>query len=89
MNQLEVEVSQVQRPTGLVTIKFLSRYEVFQVLVVCPDFYQVSSFFQKVPSLFQRADDSEHLLVMDLVVPFYRRQGFAVESYRVPLVFSR
>jgi len=89
MNQLEVKASQVQRPTGLATVEFLSHHKVLQVLVVCPDFYWVSSFFQKVPPFFQRMDDSEHLLVMDLVVPFHRRQGFAVESYQVPLVFSR
>jgi len=72
----------------LATVEFLSRYEVLQVLVVRPDFYQVSSSFQKVSPFFQGTDDSEHLLVMDLVVPFHWKQGFAVESYRVPLVFS-
>ena len=70
MNQLEVEASQVQRPTGLATVEFLSCHEVLQILVICPDFYQVLSSFQKVPPFFQRMDDSEHLLVMDLVVPF-------------------
>ena len=89
MNQLEVKVSQVQRPMGLATIEFLSRHEVLQVLVVRPDFYWVLSSFQKVPPLFQRVDDSKHLFVIDLVVPFHRRQGFAVESYWVLLLFSR
>jgi len=45
--------------------------------------------FQKVPLLFQRADDSKHLLVIDLVVPFHQRQRFAIESYWVPFFFSR
>ena len=89
MNQLEVKASQVQGPTGLATIEFLNRHEVLQVLVVRPDFYRVPSSFQKVPLLFQCTDDSKYLFVMDLVVPFHRRQGFAVESYRVPLLFSR
>ena len=89
MNQLEVKASQVQRPTGLVTIEFLSHHEVLQVLVVYPDFYQVLSSFQKVPLLFQRADDSKHLLVIDLIVLFHQRQGFAVKSYWVPLFFSK
>jgi len=88
MNQLEVKVSQVQRPTGLAMIEFLSRHEVLQVFVVHPDFYRVLSSFQKVPPLFQRTNDSKHLLVIDLVVLFHWRQGFAVESYQVPLVFS-
>ena len=52
MNQLEVKASQVQRPTGLVTIEFFSCHEVLQVLVVHLDFYQVPSSFQKVPPLF-------------------------------------
>ena len=43
---------------------------------------------QKVSSLLQYMNDSEHLFVMDLVVLFYQRQGFAVESYQVPLLFS-
>ena len=71
MNQLEVKVSQVQRLTDLATIEFLSRHEVLQILVVRPDFYQVPSSFQKVPPLFQHADNSKHLLVMDLVVLFH------------------
>jgi len=62
MNQLEVKVSQVQRPMGLAMVEFLSCYEVLQVLVVCPDFYRVPGSFQKVPPFFQRTDDSEHLV---------------------------
>ena len=88
MNQLEVEASQVQRPPGLATVEFLSRHEVLQVLVVHSDFHRVTSSFQKVPLLFQRTDDSEHLFVMDLIVPFYWRQGFAIESHWVPFFFS-
>jgi len=71
MNQLEVEMSQVQRPLDLVTVEFLSCHEVLQVLVVCPDFHRVTSSFQKVPSLFQYTDGSEYFFVMDLVVLFH------------------
>ena len=49
-------------------VEFLSHHEVLQVLVVCLDFYQISGSLQKVPSLFQCMDDSEHLLVMDLII---------------------
>ena len=73
MNQLKVEASQVQRLLGLATVEFLGHHEVFQVLVVRPDFYRVLGSFQKVPPFFQRADDSKHLLVIDLVVPFHWR----------------
>ena len=89
MNQLEVKASQVQKPLGLVMVEFLSRHEVLQVLVIRPDFYWVASSFQKVPPLFQHMDDSEHLFVMDLVVLFHQRQGFAIESYWLLLLFSR
>ena len=73
----------------MATVEFLGRHEVLQVLVVCPDFYQVLGSFQKVPLFFQRADDSKHLLVMNLVVPFHWRQRFAIESHWVPFFFSR
>ena len=69
-------------------VEFLSRYEVLQVLVVCLDLDQVLGSFQKVSPLFQCTGDSEHLFVMDLVVPFYQRQGFAVEGHQVPFLLS-
>jgi len=49
--------------------------------VVCPDLYWVLGSLQKVSLLFQCADDSEHLLVMDLIILLHQRQGFAVEGY--------
>jgi len=63
-------------------VEFLSRHEVLQVLVVCPDLYQVSGSLQEMPLLFQCTDDSEHLLVMNLVIPLHWRQGLAVKRYR-------
>ena len=35
--------------------------------------------------LFHGADDGEHLLIVDLVVPFHRRQGFRQERNRMPV----
>jgi len=70
-------------------VEFLSRHEVLQVLVVRPDLYQVSGSFQEVPPLFQCADDSKHLFVVNLVIPFHWRQGFAIEGHRVPFLLSR
>jgi len=71
-----------------VTIEFLGRHEVLQVLVVHPDLYRVSGFFQEVSLLLQCVDDSEHLLVVDLVVPFHRRQGFAVDVMNIEWDYS-
>jgi len=70
-------------------VEFLSCHEVLQVFVVCSDFHWVLGSLQKVPSLFQCADDSKYLLVMDLIIPFYWRQGFAVEGHQVLFLLSR
>jgi len=48
----EVEPSQMQRPTGLTTVKFLGRHEILEVLVVSPDLYRMGHSFQEVPLLF-------------------------------------
>jgi len=73
---------------SLATVEFLSHHEVLQVLVVHPDLYQVPGSFQEIPLLFQCMDDSEHLLVMDLVIPFHQRQGFAIEGHQVLFLLS-
>jgi len=39
-----------------------------------------------MPSLFQYMDDNEHLLVMNLVIPLYQRQGLAVKGHWVLLL---
>jgi len=41
-----------------------------------------------VSPLFQRIDNSEYLFAIDLIVPFYQRQRFAVEGHRVPFLLS-
>ena len=48
----EVEPSQVQGPTGLLTVKFLGHHEVLEVLAVSSDLYQMDCSFQEVPPLF-------------------------------------
>ena len=73
---------------SLATVEFLSHHEVLQVLVVRPDLYRVPSSFQEMPLLLQCMDDSKHLLIVDLVILFHRRQGFAVEGHWVPFLFS-
>jgi len=89
VDQLEVEAGQVQRPVSLATVKFLSCHEVLQVLVVCLNLHWVSGSLQEMPPFYQCANNSEHLLVIDLVVPFHWRQGFAVEGHRMPFLLSR
>jgi len=48
----EVEPSQMQGPTSLMTVKFLGCHEKLEILVVGPDFYWIGRFFQKVSLLF-------------------------------------
>jgi len=68
----------------------LGCHEVLQVLVVCPDLALMFRTFDKVPPLLEGADDCQHLLVVDLIVPFDGGQGFGEEGDQVPLfVFCR
>jgi len=48
----EVEPSQIQGPTGLMTVKFLGNHEILEVLVVGLDLYWIGHFFQEVSLLF-------------------------------------
>jgi len=41
----EVKPSQIQRPTSLMMVKFLGCHEILEVLVISPDFYQISRSF--------------------------------------------
>ena len=52
VDQLEVKAGQVQGPTSLAAVEFLSRHEVLQVLVVHPDLDWVPGSFQTVFLLF-------------------------------------
>ena len=70
------------------TVEFLSCHEVLQALVVYLDLYWALGSFQEMSSLFQCADNSEHLFVMDLIVPLYQRQEFAVKGHQVPFLLS-
>ena len=71
------------------TVEFLSHHKILQVLIVCLDLYRMLGFFQKMSLLFQYVDDSEHLLVIDLIIPFHQRQGFAVEGHQVLFLLFR
>jgi len=48
----KVKPSQMQRPTGLTTVKFLGHHEILKVLVVGPDLYWIGCSFQEVLLLF-------------------------------------
>jgi len=73
VDQLEVEAGQVQRLASLAMVEFLSHHEVLQVLVACLDLHRMSGSLQEMPPFFQYIDNSEYLLVMDLIVLFHWR----------------
>jgi len=87
--ECKVEAGEVEGPSGLPPVQLLSRHEVLQVLVVRPDFALMFRAFDKVPPLLEGSDDCQHLLVMDLVVPFDRGQGLGEEGDQVPLFVFR
>jgi len=67
----KVKVSKVQEPTSLTTVEFLSYHEVLKVLVVHSNFHWISCSFKKMSPLFQGPDDSQHFLVVDLIILFH------------------
>jgi len=83
--ECEVEAGEVERPSGLPPVQLLGRHEVLQVLVVRPDLALMFRAFDKVLPLLEGSDDCQHLLVVDLVVPFDGEQGLGEEGDRVPL----
>jgi len=84
--QDKVKLSKEQGPPSLPPIEFLGSHEVLQILVVGPNLTLVFCPFYEVPPLLQGSNDGKHLLVVDLIVPFYRGQGPGKEGDWVPLV---
>src|SRR6201996_9022768 len=64
----EVKPGQVERPPSLPPVEMLGLPEVLQIFVVGPDLHRVFSALEKMPPLLERANDCEHLFVVDLVV---------------------
>ncbi len=87
--ECEVEAGKVERPLGLPPVQLLGCHEVLQVLVVCPDLTLMFCALDKVPPLLEGSDNHQHLLVMDLIVPFDGGQGFGEESNWVPFFVFR
>src|SRR5215470_15010592 len=85
MTESEVETSQVEGPSSLATIQLLGRPEILQILVVGPNLHRMLGSLQQMPPLLQRTNDSQHLLIVDLVVPLHLTQALRVERDRMPL----
>ena len=82
MVECEVEAGEVESPSGLPPVQLLGRHEVLQVLVVRPNLTLMFRALDKVLPLLEGSDDCQHLLVVDLVVPFDRGQGLGEEGDR-------
>jgi len=83
MTEGEVKVDKIQGPAGLTMVELLGCHEVLQVLVVCPYLYWICHSFEEIPLLFQNLDDSQYLLVIDLIVVLYWGQELAVKDHWV------
>jgi len=78
--ECEVEVGEVERPSGLPPVQLLGHHKVLQVLVVRPDLAPMFCALDKVLPLLEGLNDRQHLLVVDLVVPLDGGQGLGEES---------
>jgi hypothetical protein len=85
MVEREVKIREKQEPSGLSLVEFPSCPKVLQVFVVCPDLQKIFCAFKEVVPLFQSSDDCQHLLVIDIIVPFHCAQGLGIKSHWVPL----
>ena len=84
MVEHEVESGKVQRPLSLLPVQLLGHMEVLKVLIVHPNLKLAWGTFEVVLPLFQCADDCQHLLVMDFVVPLDRAEAFGEEGDWIP-----
>ena len=84
MVEREVKSGKVQRPPSLLPVQFLRHMEVLKILVVCPNLKLAWGTFEVVLPLFQHADDCQHFLVVDFVVPLDGAEAFGEEGDWMP-----
>src|ERR1700759_95726 len=89
MLQCEIKTSEINRPASLSAIEITRRHEVLQVLVVSTNVDRVIRTFEEMTPFFKCANNSEHFLVVNLVIPFYRAQSTRVKSNWMPLIIFR
>ena len=80
MVECEVKSGKVQRPPSLLPVQLLGHTEVLKVLVVHSNLKLAWGTFKVVPPLFQCADDCQHLLVVNFVVPLDRAEALGEEG---------
>ena len=70
MDYFQIEVSKINKPSGLLTVESLWGMEVSQVLVVHENLDRERGSMKVVSPQLQSANDSEEFTVIDVVIPF-------------------
>ena len=70
MDELVIEVSKVQHPSGLPSIEFLGLIEMQKILVVSEDLYWEGGPSEVVVPGLKATNDSEKFPIIDVVVSF-------------------
>ena len=88
MDHFQVEVSEVDEPLGLLTIEGLGRAKVGEVFVISEDLYGEWEPVEVVSPGFQGTNDSKEFSVVDVIVPFCRREILEEIGTRVPVTIG-
>ena len=73
IDNAEIETGEIFRSACLATIKLLSRYKVFQVLMVRDNLYRESGSFELRAPFFEGTYNRKQFFVVDFVVNLLRR----------------
>ena len=72
MDHFQIEVSEVNEPTGLSLIESLGGTEVGEFLMVSEDLYRERGPMEVVSPRLQRTNDGKEFPVIDVIVSFCR-----------------
>ena len=86
VNQGEVKAGEVQGPSALTSAKVLSCVPILQIVVISDDLERQGKTFQEMLPVLECLNDSEHLLVVNLVVALSYLHGSGTECNGVPEV---
>ena len=70
VDHFQIEVGEIEEPTGLSAIEVLSLAEVGKVLMVGEDLNRGGGALKVMPPSFQSADDGEEFPIEDIIVSF-------------------
>ena len=88
MDHFQVEVSEVNKPTCLASVKRLGLSEIGKVFMVGEDLHRERRAMEVVPPRLQGANDSEKLAVIDIVIPFGGGEGLRQVGTWVPVTIG-